>query len=164
MDGWLPVPGAHLRSGHEMASRFTRFPGAVAESVRIAEECASLRLAKPRLPKLEVPSGQTPISWLRELARQGADERYPDCREVAEERLQRVGIEEKDFPGYFLIVHDMVAFAGEEDSLPGQGVGGQLSGLLRARHHRGGPHLVRLALRAVLVREPRRGTGYRRRL
>ncbi len=116
MDGWLPAPGAHLRSGHEMASRFTRFPGAVAESVRIAEECAfSLRLAKPRLPKLNVPSGHTPISWLRELARQGADERYADCREKAEERLQRelAVIEEKDFPGYFLIVHDMVAFARE---------------------------------------------------
>ena len=120
MDGWLPVPGAHLRSGHEMASRFTRFPGAVAESVRIAEECAfSLRLAKPRLPKLRVPSGHTPISWLRELARQGADERYPHCREVAEERLQRelAVIEEKDFPGYFLIVHDMVAFAREKGIL-----------------------------------------------
>src|SRR5215204_1479771 len=117
MDGWLPVPGAHLRSGYEMASRFTRFPGAVAESVRIAEECAfSLRLAKPRLPKLTVPSGHTPISWLRELTRQGADERYPHCREVAEERLQRelAVIEEKDFPGYFLIVHDMVAFAREK--------------------------------------------------
>src|SRR5215211_1465168 len=117
MDGWLPVPGAHLRSGYEMASRFTRYPGAVAESVRIAEECAfSLRLAKPRLPKLAVPSGHTPISWLRELARQGADERYPHCREVAEERLQRelAVIEEKDFPGYFLIVHDMVAFAREK--------------------------------------------------
>jgi error-prone DNA polymerase len=120
MDGWLPVPGAHLRSGHEMASRFTRYPGAVAESVRIAGECAfSLRLAKPRLPKLEVPSGQTPISWLRELARQGADERYADRREVAEERLQRelAVIEEKDFPGYFLIVHDMVAFAREKKIL-----------------------------------------------
>src|SRR5215211_4369824 len=117
MDGWLPVPGAHLRSGYEMASRFSRFPGAVAESVRIAEQCAfSLRLAKPRLPKLTVPSGHTPISWLRELARKGADERYPHCREVAEERLQRelAVIEEKDFPGYFLIVHDMVAFAREK--------------------------------------------------
>jgi error-prone DNA polymerase len=114
IDGWLPVPGAHLRSGHEMASRFARYPGAVAESVRIAEECAfALRLAKPRLPKLKVPSGHTPISWLRELARQGADERYADCREKAEERLQLelAVIEEKDFPGYFLIVHDMVAFA-----------------------------------------------------
>ena len=114
MDGWLPVPGAHLRSGHEMASRFFRFPGVVTQSVRIAEECAfNLRLAKPRLPKLNVPPGYTPISWLRELTRQGADERYPHSREEVEERLQRelAVIEEKDFPGYFLIVHDMVTYA-----------------------------------------------------
>jgi len=120
MDGWLPVPGAHLRSGHEMASRFSRFPGAVATSVQIAQECAfNLRLAKPRLPKLNVPPGYTPISWLRELTRRGADERYPHSREVAEERLQceLAVIEEKDFPGYFLIVHDMVAFAREQKIL-----------------------------------------------
>jgi error-prone DNA polymerase len=114
MDGWLPVPGAHLRSGYEMSQRFARYPGAVAESVRIAEECAfSLRLAKPRLPKLNVPDRHTPISYLRELCREGADERYPDNRGEAEERLQRelAVIEEKDFPGYFLIVHDMVDYA-----------------------------------------------------
>ncbi len=114
MDGWLPPPVAHLRSGYEMASRFARYPGAVAESVRITEECAfNLKLAKPKLPRLNVPHGYTPISWLRELTRCGADMRYPHSREEAEERLQRelAVIEEKDFPGYFLIVHDMVAFA-----------------------------------------------------
>ena len=114
MDGWLPVPGAHLRSGYEMAVAFGRYPGAVAQSVTLAAECAfNLRLAKPRLPKQDVPPGHTPISWLRELAQRGADERYPHTRAGAEERLQRelAVIEEKDFPGYFLIVHDMVKFA-----------------------------------------------------
>ena len=115
MDGWLDVPGAHLRSGAEMHLRFARFPGAVARSVQLAGECAfNLRAAKPRLPKLWVPDGHTPISWLRELCRRGADERYPAGRRAeAEARLQRelAVIEGKDFPGYFLIVHDMVAFA-----------------------------------------------------
>ena len=74
---------------------------------------STCRLAKPRLPKLEVPPGHTPISWLRELTRRGVEELYPDRREIAYERLQRelAVIEEKDFPGYFLIVHDMVDFA-----------------------------------------------------
>ena len=103
MDGWLPVPGAHLRSGHEMASRFTRFPGAVAESVRIAGECAfSLRLAKPRLPKLEVPSDHTPISWLRELTRQGADERSALSRGRRGAPATRVGGDRRGLPGLFL--------------------------------------------------------------
>ncbi|MEO6310558.1 MAG: PHP domain-containing protein, partial [Leifsonia sp.] len=39
MDGWLPASGgAHLRSGAEMAERFARFPGAVANTVPLAAE------------------------------------------------------------------------------------------------------------------------------
>ena len=121
MDGWLPPPGAHLRSGHEMAQRFARYPGAVATSVRLAEECAfNLQQAKPRLPKQQVPTGHTPATWLRELCRRGLEERYPPERHaVARQRLERelAVIEEKDFPGYFLIVRDMVAFAREQGIL-----------------------------------------------
>jgi error-prone DNA polymerase len=114
MDGWLPGPGAHLRSGAEMARLFARYPGAVARTVAVADRCAfDLQLAKPRLPKQRVPLGHTPISWLRELCRRGADERYPHIREEAEARLAKElkVIEDKDFPGYFLIVHDMVDYA-----------------------------------------------------
>ena len=114
MDGWLSGPGAHLRSGAEMAQIFGRYPGVVPRTVEIADQCAfNLRLAKPRLPKLDVPKGETPISWLRELTRLGADDRYAHIRDEAEERLRKelAVIEEKDFPGYFLIVHDMVKFA-----------------------------------------------------
>ncbi|HJR88719.1 MAG TPA: error-prone DNA polymerase, partial [Aeromicrobium sp.] len=41
------------------------------------------------------------------------DRLYADNRDEAEHRLQKelAVIEEKDFPGYFLIVHDIVAFA-----------------------------------------------------
>ena len=120
MDGWLSGPGAHLRPGAEMAQIFARYPGVVARTVEIADKCAfNLKLAKPRLPKLNVPAGETPISWLRELTRQGADERYAHIREEAEERLHKelAVIEDKDFPGYFLIVHDMVKYAREKGIL-----------------------------------------------
>ncbi len=114
MDGWLPGPGAHLRSGAEMVRVFARYPGVVARSVEIADDCAfNLRLAKPRLPKMRVPLGRNPTGWLRELCRRGAYERYPDRLEVALARLDKelAVIEEKGFGGYFLIVHDMVKFA-----------------------------------------------------
>ena len=113
MDGWLSGPGAYLRSGAEMAQIFARYPGVVRGLSRLPTSAFNLRLAKPRLPKLNVPAGETPISWLRELTRQGADERYAHIREEAEERLRKelAVIEDKDFPGYFLIVHDMVKFA-----------------------------------------------------
>ncbi len=120
MDGWLSGSGAYLRSGAEMAEIFTRYPGVVAQSIEIADQCTfNLKLAKPRLPKLPVPDDHTPISWLRELTRRGADERYAHMRDIAEERLRKelAVIEEKDFPGYFLIVHDMVEFAREKGIL-----------------------------------------------
>ena len=115
LDGWLPTSGAaFLRSGAEMRIRFSRYPGAVERTVDIAADLSfDLHKASPRLPKQKVPPGHTPMTWLRELVRRGADELYASNRAQAEERLQRelAVIEEKDFPGYFLIVHDIVAFA-----------------------------------------------------
>ncbi|HEU0183355.1 MAG TPA: error-prone DNA polymerase, partial [Agromyces mariniharenae] len=69
-----------------------------------------LRSARPRLPRQEVPEGHTPMSWLRELVWSGAERRYPGMPEHVRERLSREldVIEQKDFPGYFLIVYDLV--------------------------------------------------------
>ncbi len=115
MDGWLPAAGPpHLRSGAEMARLFARYPGAVERTAEVAADLAfELRRAKPRLPKQKVPAGHTPMSWLRELVRRGAAELYRDAPPSTYERLEAelAVIEELDFPGYFLIVHDIVAFA-----------------------------------------------------
>jgi error-prone DNA polymerase len=115
MDGWLPASnGAHLRSGLEMAARLARFPGAVENTVPLAGELAfSLRRARPRLPKQDVPEGHTPMSWLRTLTWQGAARKYPGFNDNVRERLEKelAVIEAKDFPGYFLIVHDIVQYA-----------------------------------------------------
>ena len=112
LDGWLPASdGLHLRSGAEMMRRFDRYPGAVARSVTLAEELGfRLRSARPRLPRQEVPEGHTPMSWLRELVWTGAEKRYPGLPDHVRERLAREldVIEQKDFPGYFLIVYDLV--------------------------------------------------------
>ena len=115
LDGWLPATGgAHLRSGVEMHERFARFPGAVARTVTLADELAfPLRRAKPALPKQRVPDGHTPMSWLRHLVWEAVPHRYPDLTPANRERIERelAVIEQKDFPGYFLIVHGIVAEA-----------------------------------------------------
>ncbi|MDZ4045506.1 MAG: error-prone DNA polymerase [Rhodoglobus sp.] len=112
MDGWLPAAGeAHLRSGAEMAARFSRYPGAVAATVDIARELAfELRRAKPALPDQEVPEGHTPASYLRELVWAGVPWRRLDLTPAIRARIERELdiIEEKQFPGYFLIVWDIV--------------------------------------------------------
>jgi error-prone DNA polymerase len=121
MDGWLPASaGAHLRSGAEMAERFSRYPGAVENTVAVADAAAfELRKAKPGLPRQEVPEGETPMSWLRKLVRRLAPERYPKLTQDILHRLEQelAVIAEKDFPGYFLIVHDIVTFARKQGIL-----------------------------------------------
>ncbi|MFF2296605.1 error-prone DNA polymerase [Arthrobacter sp. NPDC058127] len=115
LDGWLPASsGAHLRSGSEMAARFARYPGAVERTVQIADELAfQLRAARPKLPKLDVPAGHSLITWLRQLVEEGIRDKYPDADERVRSRIEQelAVIEAKDFPGYFLIVHDIVQFA-----------------------------------------------------
>ncbi|WP_430592801.1 error-prone DNA polymerase [Humidisolicoccus flavus] len=115
LDGYLPAAGtAHLRSGQAMAVRFARYPGAVANTVVLAERLAfSLSSVRPQLPKQEVPEGHTPMSWLRALTWEGARKLYPniDASKTARITAELDVIEEKNFPGYFLIVHDLVQFA-----------------------------------------------------
>jgi error-prone DNA polymerase len=117
MDGWLPPAAtAYLRDGAEMAARFEhRYPGAVARAAAIGRECAfDLELITPALPPFPVPDGHTEASWLRELTRRGVAVRYgsyaehPRAGEMIEHELRI--IEAKGFPGYFLIVHDIVEF------------------------------------------------------
>ncbi|MEZ3161680.1 error-prone DNA polymerase [Microbacterium sp. BWT-B31] len=115
LDGWLPShAGAHLRSGAEMAVRFARYPGAVERTVALADELAfPLRRARPALPKQQVPDGHTPMSYLRKLVWEAVPVRYPDVTDAQRARIEKEleVIEMKDFPGYFLIVHDIVAEA-----------------------------------------------------
>ena len=112
MDGWLPASGAaHLRSGAEMAARFARYPGAIENTVQIADELAfELRQAKPDLPDQEVPEGHTAMSYLREIVWAGVQDRRIELTPQNRARIQREldVIEEKHFAGYFLIVWDIV--------------------------------------------------------
>lgn len=123
MDGWLPPgPAAYLRSGAEMSRLFANYPDAVPRSVALAGELSfDLRGATPRLPKQGIPAGHTPSSWLRELTERGFTRYYAGTPHEAEAR-RRVDAEldviiAKDFAGYFVIVHDIVAFARERGIL-----------------------------------------------
>ena len=80
----------------------------------LADELAfPLRRAKPALPKTAVPEGHTPMSWLRKLVWDAVPRKYPDASDADRARIDKeLGvIEQKDFPGYFLLVHGIVAEA-----------------------------------------------------
>ncbi|MGH3731199.1 MAG: error-prone DNA polymerase [Micromonosporaceae bacterium] len=115
-DGWLPPAAtAHLRTGEEMLARFTDFPDAVTRTAGVAAECAfDLQLVAPNLPDYPVPAGQTEMTWLRELTYRGARDRYRGSEHETAAYVQIAHeldvIEKLGFPGYFLIVYDIVKF------------------------------------------------------
>ncbi|HWD24343.1 MAG TPA: error-prone DNA polymerase, partial [Acidimicrobiales bacterium] len=117
-DGYLPPWGAAaLRSGAEQARRFRRYPGSLESAVRIARECAfDLRLVAPQLPPFISPTGESETELLRGHVCEGAADRYgpidsPRHRRawVQIERELEI-IERLNFPGYFLIIHDIIEF------------------------------------------------------
>jgi error-prone DNA polymerase len=123
LDGWLPSAAtAHLRSGAEQDRRFARWPGAVARAAEIGAECAfDLHLVAPGLPDCEVPSGHSEQSWLVELVRRGANDRYGSpTKERVSGAWAQIGHELEvigtlGYAGYFLIVWDIVEFCRRED-------------------------------------------------
>ncbi|MDO3647193.1 error-prone DNA polymerase [Nocardia mangyaensis] len=123
MAGWLPsTGGAHLRSGAEMARLFAEHPHAVRTAVELARACAfDLRLIAPELPPFEVPDGHDENSWLRALTMRGAAKRYgpPERNPQAYRQIEHelAVIERLTFPGYFLVVHDIVEFCKDNDIL-----------------------------------------------
>jgi error-prone DNA polymerase len=124
IDGWLPAAAsAHLRSGVEMAERFADYPGAVDNAARLAAELAfDLTLVAPKLPDYPIPEpGHTEMSWLRKITYDGARSRYgtraerPDAYAQIDRELDM--IEKLCFPGYFLVVYDIVKFCRDNDIL-----------------------------------------------
>ncbi|MGI9601937.1 MAG: error-prone DNA polymerase [Acidimicrobiales bacterium] len=123
LDGWLPAAaGSHLRSGDEQQRRFRRYPGVVERAAELGLECAfDLRLVAPDLPPYPCPAGHDEMSWLRELVENGATERYgprrservPGAYQQLDRELDLVA--ELGFPGYFLIVWDIVDFCRRAD-------------------------------------------------
>ena len=119
MDGWLAASGAaYLRSGAETGHRLRRYPGVREQTTGLAADCAfDFHVIAPRLPDFLVPPDYpTEASWLRQLVEVKAPQRYgPPHAERIEGAYAQIAREldvivNLGFPGYFLIVHDIVEF------------------------------------------------------
>ena len=124
IDGWLPPAGRHLRSGAEQATRFARYPGVVSEAAALGIECAfDLKLIAPNLPPFPCPDGLDEMGYLQQLVDQGGASRYgprsservPGAWAQLDKELEL--IEQLGFPGYFLVVYDIVEFCWKSDIL-----------------------------------------------
>lgn len=108
----------YLKTPAEMAARLRRYPGAVARAAELGESLAfDLRLVAPGLPDFPGPFGSE-MEHLTHLTLAGARDVYPGdgpdgIDPIARSRLDHeLGIISRlGFPGYFLVVKDVVDFA-----------------------------------------------------
>jgi DNA polymerase-3 subunit alpha len=109
-------PSYYLRSPQEMQALFGHVPGAIANTLAIAERCdVDLGFKGYRLPAFPLPEGETPAGYLRRLCAEGMQRRFGDraVEPVLAERLEyELGvISQMGFETYFLIVWDLCRFA-----------------------------------------------------
>jgi DNA polymerase III subunit alpha len=109
----------YLRSPEEMSKLFGDVPGAIENTLLIAERCeVDLAFKGYHLPNFDVPEGETAASYLRTLCERGLERRYgshaqdPEIRERLEYELGIINT--MGFDTYFLIVWDLCRHAQEE--------------------------------------------------
>ncbi len=111
----------HIKPPAEMARLFKGYEAAVDRTLEIMERCRfSLEELQYDYPDEPVPSGKTPQSHLADLTWLGAKQRYPKgvpdkVRAALTKELALIA--ELNYAPYFLTVHDIVAFATNEDIL-----------------------------------------------
>ncbi len=120
----LFTPEQYFTTQQEMAQRFEDLPGALANSIAIAQRCnLTIPLGKNYLPDFPTPSGVTIEQHLNDEATAGLERRlaalFPDAGERDAKRPEyaaRLAFEVKTivqmgYPGYFLIVADFINWA-----------------------------------------------------
>jgi DNA polymerase-3 subunit alpha len=124
----------YFKTEEEMLELFPDTPEAIENTLAVAEKCdVVLDEGALHLPRFPLPEGfDRNIDYLRHLAHGGLRERYGEVSKDIEDRLEyELGvIEGMDFPGYFLIVRDIVNFAKENDIPVGPGRGSAAGSLV----------------------------------
>ncbi len=110
----------YLRPPQEMERIFGHVPGALENTLLIAERCQlDLGFKGYKLPQFPVPQGYDAQSYLRKLCEEGLERRYGERAHtdpVVRERLEyelRI-IHQMGFDAYFLIVWDLCRYAQEK--------------------------------------------------
>jgi len=110
----------HLKGPAEMAALFADLPGAVERAAELAERLDfTLQDLGYRFPDFPLPPGETPDSYLRQLAWNGARARFRPLTARAQAQIAKelAMIEKLGLAGYFLIVWDIVRFCKEQGIL-----------------------------------------------
>jgi DNA polymerase-3 subunit alpha len=123
----------YLKSPAEMAAVFENYPDAVANTLKIADQCqVELELKSFHMPDYPVAPEITAECYLERLCREGISGRQlrwgPQYE--ARLRLELDTINQMGFPGYFLVVWDFVKYAKEQRIMVGPGRGSAAGSLV----------------------------------
>ncbi len=117
----------YLKSAVQMRELFAEIPEACDNTLLIAQRCEiSFREGENLLPQFPVPKGESEESWLEKEVARGLAMRFPEG--VPQEHLKRAAYEvqvicQMGFPGYFLVVADLVNYARKKGIRVGPGRG-----------------------------------------
>lgn len=130
----FPAPEYYLKTEDEMRALFADFPGAIENTVAIAERCqAKIEFGELHHPQFPIPEGFTDAdAYLAHLAREGLKTRYaevtPDLSERLEFELQVMA--RMKVAGYMLIVQDFINAARRKGIPVGPGRGSAVGSLV----------------------------------
>jgi len=120
----------YLKSPAEMRALWDgEVPGACDTTLEIAErvgDYAPVFAARNLMPQFPVPAGETEESWLRKEVWAGLARRFPDGIPEAHRRQTEFELDvicQMGYPGYFLVVADLVSYAKREGIRVGPGRG-----------------------------------------
>ena len=122
----FPNDEFYLKSGDEMAELFGHIPGALENTLKIADRCnVEFNFDEHHLPHFDVPEGETSKTYLRKVCEREIPRLYGVTSEELKKRLdyELDVIGTMGFEDYFLIVWDYVRYAREHDILVGPGRG-----------------------------------------
>ncbi len=117
----------YLKSAAEMRTVWSELPEALSNTLLIAERChVEFNEGASLMPVFPVPEGESEESWLVKEVEIGLNRRYkgqiPD--NVRKQAEYEVGVVmQMGFPGYFLVVADLVRYAKETGIRVGPGRG-----------------------------------------
>jgi len=124
----------YLKTPAQMREIFQDIPEACDNTLLIAERCnVKLREDENLMPAFAVPAGESEDSWLRKEAERGLVAKFGDrLTDQYKERLNyELGVMLKmGFPGYFLVVADLVAHAKKVGIRVGPGRGSAAGSLV----------------------------------
>lgn len=122
----FPTEEYYFKNYNQMKELFKGFPGALENTLEIAERCnLNLKFDMNLIPSFHVPDNSTPDEYLKKLCYENVEKKYGKITGVVSERIDREleVIKKMGFSDYFLIVWDLINFAKNKNIRVGPGRG-----------------------------------------